>query len=120
MGIRPGTALPVFRVQAALTCITIASVWTVFLSHDDMASNRSNLTLDEQSFQDLLSAAFTIQAHNDQIKQAQTNSERTGSEPAFAGVVALRRPKKDRSARVAVGTRFVPENACSATGPRCG
>lgn len=35
-----------------------------------MASNRSNLTLDEQSFQDLLSAAFTIQAHNDQIKQA--------------------------------------------------
>lgn len=29
-----------------------------------MPSNRPNLTLDEQSFQDLLSAAFTIQEHN--------------------------------------------------------
>src|ERR1035438_6130470 len=31
---------------------------------------RSHLTLDEQSFQNLLSAAFTIQEHNDQVKRA--------------------------------------------------
>src|SRR5260221_12949255 len=34
-----------------------------------MASNRPNLTLDEQSFEGLLSAAFTIQEHNDRVKQ---------------------------------------------------
>jgi ribosomal protein L40E len=45
-----------------------------------MSSNRPNLILDEQSFQDLLSAAFTIQAHNDQIKQArQTQTETEAS-----------------------------------------
>jgi len=31
---------------------------------------RSPLTLDQQSFQELLSAAFTIQEHNDRKKQA--------------------------------------------------
>jgi len=36
-----------------------------------MPSNRPNLTLDEQSFQELLSAAFTIQEHNDHLRQAQ-------------------------------------------------
>ena len=36
-----------------------------------MPSRRPNLTLDEQSFQDLLSAAFTIQEHNDHLRQAQ-------------------------------------------------
>jgi hypothetical protein len=36
-----------------------------------MPSNRPNLTLDEQSFQGLLSAAFTIQQHNDRRKLAQ-------------------------------------------------
>src|ERR1700686_2605547 len=36
-----------------------------------MLSNRPNLTLDEQSFEGLLSAAFTIQEHNDRVKQAQ-------------------------------------------------
>jgi len=36
-----------------------------------MPSNRPNLTLDEQSFEGLLSAAFTIQEHNDRVKQAQ-------------------------------------------------
>ena len=47
---------------------------------DAMPSNRpnltrSNLTLDVQSFQHLLSAAFTIQEHNDHLKQArQTQS----------------------------------------------
>lgn len=36
-----------------------------------MPSNRPNLTLDEQSFQELLSAAFTIQEHNDHLRQVQ-------------------------------------------------
>ncbi|HMD15438.1 MAG TPA: hypothetical protein VKH18_02130 [Terriglobales bacterium] len=35
-----------------------------------MSSNRPNLTLDEQSFQGLLSAAFIIQQHNDRRKLA--------------------------------------------------
>src|ERR1700690_3473928 len=38
------------------------------LSH--VRPTRSHLTLDEQSFQNLLSAAFTIQEHNDQVKRA--------------------------------------------------
>ena len=36
-----------------------------------MPSNRPNLTLDEQSFEGLLSAAFTIQEYNDRVKQPQ-------------------------------------------------
>ena len=39
-----------------------------------MPSNRPNLTLDEQSFQELLSAAFTIQEHNDHLRQVQPAS----------------------------------------------
>jgi ribosomal protein L40E len=35
-----------------------------------MSPNRPNLILDERSFEGLLSAAFTIQEHNDHIKQA--------------------------------------------------
>ena len=35
---------------------------------DAMPANRPNLTLDEQSFQGLLSAAFIIQEHNDRVK----------------------------------------------------
>ncbi|MGA7631981.1 MAG: hypothetical protein WCB11_14545, partial [Terriglobales bacterium] len=34
---------------------------------------RLHLTLDEQSFQGLLSAAFTIQEHNDRRQQEQSN-----------------------------------------------
>jgi len=34
-----------------------------------MSSKRPNLTLDEQSFQELLSAAYTIQEHNDHLRQ---------------------------------------------------
>jgi ribosomal protein L40E len=34
-----------------------------------MPSNRPNLTLDAQAFQDLLSAAFTIQEHNEHLRQ---------------------------------------------------
>ena len=37
-----------------------------------MPSNRPNPTLDEQSFEGLLSAAFTIQEHNDRLKQTQS------------------------------------------------
>ena len=36
-----------------------------------MSSNRPNLTLDERAFEGLLSAAFTIQEHNDRQKPAQ-------------------------------------------------
>lgn len=67
-----------FRVQTAPNCTTIVSVWTDILPRDAMPWNRPKLTLDEQSFQDLLSAAFTIQEHNDQVKharQAQTEPE---------------------------------------------
>ncbi len=39
-----------------------------------MPSSRPNLTLDEQSFQGLLSAAFIIQEHNDRKKQARPAS----------------------------------------------
>jgi hypothetical protein len=43
---------------------------------DAMPANRPNLTLDEQSFQGLLSAAFIIQEHNDRLKEAgQTPAE---------------------------------------------
>src|ERR1700731_1335707 len=35
-----------------------------------MSLNRPNLTLDEQSFEGLLSAAFTIQEHNDRRREA--------------------------------------------------
>jgi ribosomal protein L40E len=54
----------------------MVSVWTVILPSDTMASTRSNLTrphlaLDEQSFQGLLAAAFTIQEHNDQTRRTQ-------------------------------------------------
>jgi len=45
-------------------------------------SNRPNLTLDEQSFQGLLSAAFTIQEYNDPRKLAQqTPARQTQAEP---------------------------------------
>ncbi len=74
--------LLLFHFQIALTCTTIMSVWTVFLFCDDMPSNRPNLILDERSFQGLLSAAFTIQAHNDQIKQARL----TRTEPEASSV----------------------------------
>ena len=48
-----------------------------------MPSSRRNLTLDEESFQGLLSAAFVIQEHNDQRKRArkapaESESERVG------------------------------------------
>ena len=49
---------------------------------DAMPSNRSNLKLDEQYFQGVLSAAFTIQEHNDRHKLArQTPARQTQAEP---------------------------------------
>jgi ribosomal protein L40E len=39
-----------------------------------MSSNRPNLTLDEHAFEGLLSAAFTIQEHNDRQKQTQPSA----------------------------------------------
>ncbi len=60
----------------ARTCTTMGSVWTIFLPRNAMPLNRPNLTLDQQSFQGLLSAAFTIQEHNDRRKLArQTQAE---------------------------------------------
>ena len=52
---------------------------SVFLPRDAMLSNRPNLTLDEEAFQNLLSAAFTIQSHNDQIKQARLTEKEPGA-----------------------------------------
>lgn len=52
--------------------------WTFLSPPVAMPSSRPNLTLDEQSFQGLLSAAFIIQEHNDrqkQARQAQAESE---------------------------------------------
>jgi ribosomal protein L40E len=46
-----------------------------------MSSSRSKLMLDEQSFQGLLAAAFTIQQHNDRQKAVASNST-VGSEEA--------------------------------------
>jgi hypothetical protein len=44
--------------------------WTLLSPPDAMPLSRRNLNFDEQSFQGLLSAAFTIQEHNDQRKRA--------------------------------------------------
>src|ERR1019366_677224 len=62
---------------------------------DAMPSNRPNLTLDEQSFQGLLSAAFTIQEHNDRRKLAgQTPARETQAKPE-----AHPEPEADRLCR---------------------
>jgi len=73
---------PISSFQIAQTCTTMVSVSTIFLPRDAMPSNRPSLTLDEQSFQGLLSAAFTIQQHNDRQKLArQTPARETQAEP---------------------------------------
>jgi hypothetical protein len=60
----------------ARTCTTITLDWTVFPSPGDaMPSNRPNLTLDQQFFQELLSAAYTIQQHNDQLDKSENQNE---------------------------------------------
>src|SRR5512141_1461416 len=55
-----------------------------------MPSSRPNLTLDERSFQGLLSAAFIIQEHNDRQKrarqaQAEAKGESTGADDLRPG-----------------------------------
>jgi len=47
----------------------------VFLPLYAMPSNRPNLTLDQQFLQELLSAAYTIQQHNDRFDQTETSEE---------------------------------------------
>ena len=70
----------------------MASVSTILFSAAAMPSNRPNLILDEQSFQGLLSAAFTIQEHNDRRKLAgQTPPRETQPKPQ-----AHPEPKADR------------------------
>jgi len=66
---------------------------------DDMSLNRHTLPLDEQFFQSVLSAAFTIQEHNDRGKLArQTPARQTQADPEappkrepidFASIVAV-------------------------------
>jgi len=85
--ISPIKPSPFFPFQTAPTCTTMALAWTVFLPPDAMPSNRPNLTLDEQSFQGLLSAAFIIQEHNDRLKQAR---------PTQAEAEARREPDANR------------------------
>jgi hypothetical protein len=60
-----------------------------------MPSSRRNLTLDEESFQGLLSAAFVIQEHNDQRKRArpapvEAEGERVGQHSESSGLDELR------------------------------
>jgi hypothetical protein len=52
-----------------------------------MSPNRPNLILDEQSFEGLLSAAFTIQEHNDHIKQARRTKASDESRHLPANIV---------------------------------
>jgi len=53
-----------------------------------MSSNRPNLTLDEKSFEGLLSAAFTIQEHNDrQKRELQTHSSSQSPTETESGAV---------------------------------
>ncbi len=59
----------ILRFRTAQICTTMDLVRIVHLPRDAMSSKRPNLTLDEQSFQGLLSAAFTIQEHNERLKQ---------------------------------------------------
>jgi ribosomal protein L40E len=45
-----------------------------------MSSNRSKFTLDEQSFQGLLSAAFIVQEYNDRRNNGHTNNDRVDND----------------------------------------
>ncbi len=63
---------------------------------------RANLTLDEPSFQDLLSAAYTIQEHNDrrkQARQAQTELETHSAPEAVILCAHCGSPKPDEESR---------------------
>jgi len=68
-----------------------------------MASNRSNLALDEQSFQGLLAAAFTIQEHNDRANAGLDLPGNTGSavpkpeSPKLCNLCGAQLPSEDAS-----------------------
>ncbi len=57
--------------RAAPICTTMVPTPPTAMSLTRPKLEQSHPTLDEQSFQGLLSAAFTIQEHNDQVKKAQ-------------------------------------------------
>src|SRR6266853_1798165 len=73
---------------------------------DAMPANRPNLTLDEQSFQGLLSAAFIIQEHNDRLKLAgQTAAEPQASLEPEASICPHCGAPKAAAAKPAEGSR---------------
>jgi ribosomal protein L40E len=71
-----------------------------------MSSKRPNLTLDEQSFQGLLSAAYTIQEHNERLKQAQ-QAEEVPTAPQEAEVPQETEATPESVAPVELGTASV-------------
>src|ERR1035437_1903529 len=86
----PGLSFSSF--QTAQTCATMAPVPTIPPSRV-MSLNRHTLTLDEQFFQSVLSAAFTIQEHNDRGKLArQTPARQTQTSNSFRACCPLRSP----------------------------
>src|ERR1035441_7022810 len=74
--IPPQFALQWFQSEAPLSPKNVMSMSRPNVTRSSM---RSNLTLDEQSFQSLLSAAFTIQEHNDFLKAHPPASSETDS-----------------------------------------
>src|ERR1035438_5363763 len=66
-----------FLVSARPSCTTMWSVRSCESRSEAMPSTRTKLVLDEQSFQGLLAAAFTIQQHNDR--------HAAGASPTLAG-----------------------------------
>jgi ribosomal protein L40E len=79
-----------FLFQTLQTALQLQQPERRFSPRDAMSLSRTNLTrthlsLDEQSFQGLLSAAFTIQEHNDRRKQARQSDAQpeTRREPEF-------------------------------------
>jgi len=90
-GFSRGSAAPLAcfsAFSARENCLIIArqQVRTVTLPRTHMASDRAKLVLDEQSFQGLLAAAFTIQEHN-----ARMNS----GEPLDGETETTAQPKAD-------------------------
>ena len=89
------------------------------LPHDDMPAIRPNpqssdLTLDEQSFESLLSAAFTIQEHNKRRKDS-------GQEPTTSPVELVPQEKvAEAKAPPAEGAQNVPATKPLIVCPHCG
>lgn len=68
MGFPPKTVFSIFSFTVPNLAFTMI-VGFGFLPPAAMSSNRHSLVLDEQAFQALLAAAFTIQEHGDRLKQ---------------------------------------------------